>query len=67
MITKIKLTRDELPRILEILDKFPNVDVFDIEEEGGNGIGTVTTMRFKDTVSGEQVELSIILSGVESW
>ena len=61
------LRRGELPRILEILEKFPDVDVFHIEEEGGNGIGTVTTMCFTDKVKGEQVELRIELSGVETW
>lgn len=61
------LSRKDLEKINEVLKKFPDVQNFRLEEEGGNGIGTVITMAFDHESNGVDGIFSVEISGVEDW
>ena len=61
------LHRKDIEKIKEILDKFPNVEVFEIEQDGSNGIGTYTHMTFAQEVNGQKGSFDIEIAGVEDW
>lgn len=61
------LHRKDIEKIKEILNKFPNVEIFELEQEGGNGIGTCTHMTFTQEVNGQKGSFNIEVAGVESW
>ena len=63
----IILHRADIERITDVLKKFPNVEIFELEQQGGNGIGTVLTMTFKENINNLQGSFTVEISGIESW
>jgi hypothetical protein len=61
------LHKDELTRMLEILEQFPEVEVVDVEVDSSSGIGSVTTMKFNTEVNGIKGSFEVEISGVETW
>ena len=61
------LHRKDIEKIKQILDKFPNLEIFEIEQEGGNGIGTYTYMTFAQEVNGQKGSFNIEIAGTEDW
>jgi hypothetical protein len=61
------LQRHDIEKIADILKKFPDVEAFELYEEGSSGIGTILTMTFAQTVNGHSGEFNIEISGVENW
>jgi hypothetical protein len=61
------LNRKDIDKIKSVLDQFPDLDVFELEQESGSGIGTTTTMTFARNMSGLRGSFQIEISGVEDW
>ena len=61
------LNRKDIEKIKEVLDKFPDVDTFEIIQSGHSGIGSVTTMTFAQNVNGLEGSFDVEISGVEDW
>jgi hypothetical protein len=61
------LHREELKRMLEVLEKFPEVEVVDVEVDSSSGIGSVTTMKFDTEVNGVEGSFEVEIAGVETW
>jgi hypothetical protein len=61
------LHKEELKKMLEVLEKFPDVTAFEIEQEGGNGIGNILTMTFAQEINGQRGSFTTEISGVENW
>jgi len=61
------LHRAELKKMLEVLEKFPEVEVVDVEVDSSSGIGSVTTMKFDTEVNGVNGTFEVEISGVENW
>lgn len=61
------LHKDELKKMLEILEKFPDVDVVDVEVDHSSGIGSTTTMRFDTIIDDVAGKFEVEISGVETW
>ena len=61
------LDRKDLEKMQDILAKFPEVEQFELKQESGSGIGSVTTMVFSYEVNGHYGNFEIEISGVEDW
>jgi hypothetical protein len=61
------LHRDDLTKMLEILGKFPTVEVVDVTSDTSSGIGTYTIMKFNTEINGQTGSFEVEISGVESW
>ncbi len=61
------LHRKDIEKIKEILEKFPDVETFELEQSGNNGIGTITIMTFPKEINGLRASIDIEISGVEDW
>lgn len=61
------LNRKDLEKIQEVLNKFQEVDHFELIQESGSGIGTVTEMLFNMEVNGYNGQFRIEIQGVEDW
>ncbi len=59
--------RKDIKKIQEVLDKFQDVEVFEIEVDNGSGIGSIMTMTFAQEVNGMRGSFDIEISGVEDW
>jgi hypothetical protein len=61
------LHRDELKKMLEILEQFPKVEVVDVAVDTSSGIGSITTMKFNTEVNNVKGKFEVEISGVEQW
>ena len=61
------LTRKDIEKILETMDKFPEARSFQLTEEGGNGIGTILSLTVDTVINGMSGEFTVEISGVEDW
>jgi hypothetical protein len=61
------LHREDLKKMLEILEKFPDVAVVNVESDTSSGIGSHTTMQIVTTVNGIGGTLEVVVSSVENW
>jgi hypothetical protein len=61
------LDRKDIEKIKNVLDQFPDLDVFEIEEDSSSGIGSIITMTFAREINGIRGSFEIEISGVETW
>ena len=61
------LNRKDLEQLQEVLTKFPDVEHFQLVQDSGSGIGSVTTIVFTQEVNGYTGQFKIEISGVEDW
>ena len=61
------LHRKDINKVKEILDKFPDVEVFEIEQDSSSGIGSVVSITFSQEVNGIRGSFEIEISGVGNW
>ena len=61
------LNRKDIQKINEVLDQFPDLDRFELNEENCSGIGSIVTMTFSREVNGIIGAFTIEVAGVEQW
>jgi hypothetical protein len=61
------LCREEVQKILETMDKFPDAKSFELLQDNSSGIGSVTNLIVHTTVNGLDGEFKTEISGVENW
>ena len=66
-MTNIFLTRKDIEKIKDVLDQFPDLDIFELEQDSSSGIGSVTSMTFAREINGLRGSFQIEVSGIENW
>jgi hypothetical protein len=61
------LTRKDIEKIKDVLDQFPDLDLFELEQDSSSGIGLVTSMTFAREINGLRGSFEIEVSGIENW
>ena len=61
------LTRKDAYKILDVLNKFEDVNLFELEQDSSSGIGSVTTMSFSKELHGVEGAFTVEIAGVEDW
>jgi len=61
------LCKDEVVKILGIMDKFPEATSFELLQDNSSGIGSVTSLVVNTKVNGLDGEFKVEISGVENW
>lgn len=61
------LCRDEVVKILETMDKFPEAESFELLQDNSSGIGSVTSLIVRTNVNGLDGEFKTEISGIENW
>jgi hypothetical protein len=61
------LHKDDLKKMLEVLESFPNIEVLKVDQDTSSGIGAVTTVSFDTVVNDWNSQVTIEISGVENW
>lgn len=64
---KITILKEELQEILQVLEKFPEVEKIDIAYDNTNGIGYILTISFPYVVNGIATTQTVEISGVDQW
>jgi hypothetical protein len=61
------LHKEDLKRMLEILEKFPEVEVVNVEVDSSSGIGAHTTMKIETKIDDVPGTFEVVISSVENW
>ena len=61
------LNRKDIEKIKDILDRCPDLDIFELEQDSSSGIGSLTTMTFAREINGLRGSFEIEVSGSEEW
>ena len=61
------LCREEVVKILAVMDKFPESASFELIQDGHSGIGSITSLIVHTNVNGLVGEFKTEISGVENW
>jgi|LakMenEpi03Aug12_release.lakeMendotaPanAssembly.Ray.scaffolds.fasta_scaffold228949_3 hypothetical protein len=64
---KITLLKEELLEILEVLEKFPDVEKIEVGYDGSSGIGYLLEISFPYIVNEVATTQTIEISGVDTW
>ena len=61
------MNKEELQQILEVLEKFPGVETFELLHNDSSGIGNILNLSFPYVVNGIHSTQLIEISGVDKW
>lgn len=61
------LHRDDLEKMVELSQKFPDVEFFDVESDNSSGIGATVTMKVQTKISDIEGTFEVVISSVENW
>lgn len=64
---KITILKEELTEILEVLEKFPEVEKIEVEYDNNNGIGYILKISFPYVVNGVATTQTVEITGVDQW
>lgn len=66
-MNKISLSRNEFKKIKDILNKFPDVELFKIVEKESAGIGSIVNLEIETKIDDISGKFIVEISGVENW
>lgn len=61
------ITRNEIQKISETMDLFPDATAFELLQDSSSGIGSVTELIVHTRVNGLDGTFKTEISGVENW
>ena len=61
------LCREEVVKILDAMDKFPEATSFELVQDSHSGIGSITNLIVHTKSNGLDGEFKTEISGVENW
>lgn len=61
------ITKKDVEKILEVMNKFPNDTTYLLESDSSSGIGSTMTLTLQTTIEGLAGEFTVEIGGVEDW
>ena len=61
------INKEEVEKILAVMEKFPETSSFVLESDSSSGIGSTITLTVQTQVNGLDGEFTVEISGVENW
>ena len=61
------LGKEEVLKILEVMEKFPEAGCFELTQDSNSGIGSITTLTVFTEINGYEGKFTIEISGIENW
>jgi hypothetical protein len=61
------LSKEEVLKILEVMEKFPEAGCFELKQDNNSGIGSITTLTVFTEINGCEGQFTIEISGIENW
>jgi len=61
------ITKQDVEKILDVMNKFPEAQSFKLEETGHSGIGSTTNLIVHTKVNDINGEFTVEISGVADW
>ena len=61
------LSKEEVLKILEVMEKFPEAGCFELNQDNASGIGSITTLTVFTEINSVEGKFTIQISGIENW
>jgi hypothetical protein len=61
------LCREEVVKVLETMDQFPQATSFELIQDNSSGIGQITSLIIHTEINGISGQFTTEISGVENW
>jgi hypothetical protein len=61
------LCREEVVKVLETMDRFPEATNFELIQDSSSGIGQITSLIIHTTINGISGQFKTEITGVENW
>jgi len=61
------ITKDDVEKILAVMNKFPTENAYQLESKNQAGIGSIMTLTIQTTIEGIDGNFIVEISGVENW
>lgn len=61
------ITKKDIEKILEVMNKFPKDTTYLLESDSSSGIGSTMTLTLQTTIEGLAGEFTVEIGGVEDW
>lgn len=66
-MSKVWISKKDIADIYRVLEKFPDVDRFQLHEHGHSGIGSCLDMVFDTEVNGVKCKMVVPIVDESSW
>lgn len=61
------ITREEVKKILAVMEEFPDAKSYKLEADNSSGIGSILTITMNMDINGRNSHVKVDISGVENW
>lgn len=61
------LHRDDIVKLNYLIQKFPDVQMFELNSDNSSGIGQHLTLKIETTMNDLEGTFEIVISSVENW
>ena len=61
------ITKQDVERILAVMNDFPDAQNYFLERDNSSGIGTSVTLHMDMVLNNHDVTVKVEISGVEDW
>ena len=61
------ITKQEIEKILAVMNEFPDAKNFKLEADNSSGIGSILTLEMEMELKGRNAHVKVDISGVENW
>lgn len=66
-MAKISLNLQDVKKIQDVLEKFPDIERFELHEHGHSGIGCLLDMEFNITTNGVKGTMTVSIVDESQW
>lgn len=61
------ITKQEVEKILAVMEEFPDARSYKLEADGSSGIGSILTLTLDMDINNRPAKVLIEIAGVEVW
>lgn len=61
------ITKDEVLKVLAIMEEFPDARSYLLEADNSSGIGSILTLTMDMDIGDRKAKVRVDISGVENW
>lgn len=61
------ITHDEVKKILQVMEEFPDAKSYLLESDNSSGIGGILTLTMEMKINGRDAHVTVEIAGVEAW
>ena len=61
------ITKEEVEKILAVMQEFPDAKNYKLETDSSSGIGSILTLTMNMDLNGRNANVSVEIAGADNW